>query len=205
VQCTRRGILESAAAGLVLSTTTTPSRVFAEDLVTETVEARPCNENLYMILRVQEATQQETRLVSSGKFRDLQRANVKLAVNLMLKNYALLDNVLAASALSGPGKSYEASTAGRDAVDALQQILEYFDSSARSLNVETIGGEKLDFVLRALDASNSNLEKFLSYMPADELRKAQKVVDAENAKNYDEYKAANPDQPAYLNPTPKTA
>ena len=33
--------------------------------------------SVYLILRVQEATQQETRLVTTGKFKDLQRANIK--------------------------------------------------------------------------------------------------------------------------------
>jgi len=40
---------------------------------------------LYKIVRVREATLQERRLITTGKFKDTQRANVKLAVNLWCK------------------------------------------------------------------------------------------------------------------------
>jgi hypothetical protein len=33
-----------------------------------------------------EATEQETRLIKSGKFKDIQRANIKLAVKFILEN-----------------------------------------------------------------------------------------------------------------------
>ena len=49
-------------------------------------------ENLYTILRVKEATQQETRLIKSGKFKDVQRANIKLAVKFMIENYNLIES-----------------------------------------------------------------------------------------------------------------
>ena len=45
------------------------------------------NDSLLLILRVKEAAAQETRLIKSGKFRDLQRNSIKLAISLMLDNY----------------------------------------------------------------------------------------------------------------------
>lgn len=164
-------------------------------------EVRDCNEAVYLILRVQEATQQEKRLVKSGKFRDLQRANVKYAIQLMLKNYAFQDAVNSASALVPQSKLIEASQTGRDAVEALQNVLEYFDASSRSLNVETISGEKLEFVVRALEAANSRVDAFLTYLPPDEVTKAQTVVKNENTKNQAEYEKATSE--TYLNPAPK--
>ena len=41
---------------------------------------------LVQILRVKESTFQETRLISSGKYKDLQRLNIKRAIGMMLDN-----------------------------------------------------------------------------------------------------------------------
>ena len=41
--------------------------------------------SLYLIRRVQEATVQEERLLKSGKYKNLQRSNVKLAATMMLR------------------------------------------------------------------------------------------------------------------------
>lgn len=163
-------------------------------------EARDCNEAIYLVLRVQEATQQEERLVKSGKFKDLQRANVKFAVNLMLTNYQFLSSVNQASTLSA--KAYEASMVGREAVEALQQILEYFDSAQRSLQVETLSGEKLEFVLKALQTANAKCDKFLTLLPGQEVDRARRVVEQENNLNLQEYEQANPGE-SYLNPALK--
>ncbi len=84
---------------------------------------------LYYILRVKEATEQETRLIKSGKFKDVQRANVKLAVKFMLDNYRLNDNFIAASAFLAGDRKIKAVDIGQNTVQNLQTILEYFDSS----------------------------------------------------------------------------
>ena len=91
----------------------------------------PLPEVLYRILRVREATQQETRLIKSGKFKDVQRANVKLAVRFMVDNYRLNDAFVTASAyLDGSSaRRVEAGQIGTRAVQNLYTILEYFDSS----------------------------------------------------------------------------
>ena len=91
------------------------------------------NDSLLLILRVKEAAAQETRLIKSGKFRDLQRNSIKLAISLMLDNYQLLDNVNKCARLAGGSRSQEAFSVGQSAVEALQSVLEYFDSSSSSL------------------------------------------------------------------------
>jgi hypothetical protein len=83
---------------------------------------------LYYILRVREATEQETRLIKSGKFKDVQRANVKLAVRFMVDNYRLNDNFIAASAFLTGDKKIKAVDLGQNVVQNLYTILEYFDS-----------------------------------------------------------------------------
>lgn len=85
---------------------------------------------LYRIVRVREATQQESRLIKSGKFKDVQRANIKLAVRFMVENYRLNDAFVAASTyLDGTNRRLQASQVGQTAVQNLYTILEYFDSS----------------------------------------------------------------------------
>lgn len=99
------------------------------------------------------ATQQETRLILSGKFKDVQRANVKLAVNFMLENYRFSDNLLRASALLDGNKRILATEVGQSAAQSLYTILEYFDSAdVQNIKVgqmkDDFGGAKEKFVLK---------------------------------------------------------
>ena len=84
---------------------------------------------LYKIVRVREATQQERRLIQSGKFKDKARQNVKLAVKFMIQNYQLSDSVVGASAYLSGSSQMRAIDVGQAAVQNLQTILEYFDAS----------------------------------------------------------------------------
>lgn len=70
---------------------------------------------LYLILRAREATEQETRLIKSGKFKDVQRSNVKLAVRFIVNNYRLSDNFIAAASFLPESKRYEATEVGQSA------------------------------------------------------------------------------------------
>lgn len=93
-------------------------------------ERPPLEDLLYNILRVREATAQESRLIKSGQFKDVQRANIKLAVRFMVQNYRLADCFVAASAyLDGNDRRIQAGAIGQSAVQNLMTILEYFDSS----------------------------------------------------------------------------
>ena len=94
---------------------------------------------LYRIMRVKEAVQQETRLIKSGKFKDVQRANVKLAVKFIINNYRLNDAFVTASAyLDSNDRRVEAGQVGQAVVQNLYTILEYFDSSdVQNIKVST--------------------------------------------------------------------
>jgi hypothetical protein len=110
------------AAGVIVSSQPVSAK--------EEREAPSLESLLYTVLRVKEAAQQETRLIKSGKFKDVQRANVKLAVKFMVYNYKLADTMIAASAfIQDTNKRISAGDIGQAAVQNLLTILEYFDSS----------------------------------------------------------------------------
>jgi hypothetical protein len=93
-------------------------------------DAPTLDDLLYRILRVREATMQEMRLIKSGQFKDVQRANVKLAIRFMVYNYRLNDAFVGASGyLKSNDKRVQAGQVGQTAVQNLITILEYFDSS----------------------------------------------------------------------------
>jgi hypothetical protein len=90
----------------------------------------PLDELLYRIARVREATILETRLIKTGKFKDVQRANIKLAIRFMVDNYRLNDAFVAASTyLDGTSRRLEASQIGQSVTQNLYTILEYFDAA----------------------------------------------------------------------------
>ena len=92
-------------------------------------DALKLDDYLYKITRVREATQQERRLISTGKFKDKARQNVKLAVKFMIQNYQLSDSIVAASAYLQGSSQMRAVDVGQAAVQNLQTILEYFDAA----------------------------------------------------------------------------
>lgn len=119
----RRSIFQIVASSAVASWIATPTTAHA-------ATGLDLEGYLYKIIRVREATQQERRLISTGKFKDKARQNVKLAVRFMIQNYQLSDSVVGASAyLQGNSAQMRAIDVGQAAVQNLQTILEYFDSS----------------------------------------------------------------------------
>jgi hypothetical protein len=114
-----------SVATILITTTTSSKRALAAVVGTD------LDSYLYKIVRVREATQQERRLIQTGKFKDIQRANVKLAVKFMVQNYRLADCVVGAAAYLKGGNTAQmkAIDVGQTAVQNLQTILEYFDSS----------------------------------------------------------------------------
>ena len=105
----------------------------ADDEVEEKVSRKPkrlpLSVYLYSILRAREATEQESRLISTGKFKDVQRANVKLAIKFIINNYKLSDSIIAASSYLTGNDRVKASGVGQSGVQSLFTIVEYFDSS----------------------------------------------------------------------------
>jgi hypothetical protein len=128
----RRNVLQKSAATLLgflaaTATTTTMATTSPQKAIAASPDDNTLESYLYRIIRVREATQQERRLISTGKFKDVQRANVKLAVKFMIQNYRLADSIVGSAAYLG-GQSMKAIDVGQTAVQNLQTILEYFDS-----------------------------------------------------------------------------
>ena len=129
----RRSFLKQVIGSVGVVSVLSPLSVLAEESENPEIplaQQKSLESSIYTILRVREATSQETRLISTGKFKDVQRANVKLAVKFMLQNYRLSDNFITASSyLESPSRRIEAGDIGQQAVQSLYTILEYFDSS----------------------------------------------------------------------------
>eukprot|EP00550_Attheya_septentrionalis_P010341 CAMPEP_0198279922 /NCGR_PEP_ID=MMETSP1449-20131203/122_1 /TAXON_ID=420275 /ORGANISM="Attheya septentrionalis, Strain CCMP2084" /LENGTH=261 /DNA_ID=CAMNT_0043975167 /DNA_START=24 /DNA_END=809 /DNA_ORIENTATION=+ len=191
----RRGLFQTVLVSSMVATVGRAQKVNA-------IEALPLGSYLYTILRVREATEQETRLIGTGKFKDLQRANVKLAVRFMLQNYRLNDNLIAAAAfLSDQQKRAAAATVGQSAVQSLYTILEYFDSSdVQNLKVGGMGmSGKEQLVIKGLDSTRNYIDDFLVYFPRDEIEAAKAKIQEENALNIKEF---DPTIGTILNPNP---
>lgn len=160
---------------------------------------------IYLILRVMEATEQQERLVKSGKYKDLQRANIKMAVRMMLTNYNLEKSVKELSMTLPKDKRADAQARGRSANEALVTLKDYFDTDNNSLNVDTISAEKKAFIIKALQSCRQELDGLLQYAPSDAVSDARAFIAKENADNAQELDAAgikvtNPDP----TPTPVT-
>ena len=122
----------------------------------------------------------------------MQRANVKLAVKFMVQNYRLSDCVVGASAYLGGGNSNQmrAIDTGQMAVQNLQTILEYFDSSdVQNLKVgkNSMSGGKEELVVKGLEATQKKLDEFLSFFEEATVLKIKAQVQEENELNVKEF------------------
>mmetsp|Transcript_64025 Transcript_64025/g.113885 ORF Transcript_64025/g.113885 Transcript_64025/m.113885 type:complete len:260 (-) Transcript_64025:82-861(-) len=143
-------------------------------------------EALYSISRVQEATVQQERLVTTGKFKDVQRNSITMALNMMLQNYALNDQVITASAyVENKAQLQQVSQIGLEAVEALEQAKEYFGGG--ELKVSGISDEQRNFIIQATTACRTKLDDFLVYMPSKAVQAARTRVEEENALNMKEF------------------
>lgn len=160
---------------------------------------KPLPTYIYNVLRVREATEQETRLISTGKFKDVQRANVKLAVKFMINNYKLSDSIIAASSYLSGNSRVLASGVGQSAVQNLYTIIEYFDSSdVENIKVDSLSGKET-LVNNGLKSVRRDLDDFLAFFPADVVNDARTKISMENELNFREF---DPSLGAILNPNP---
>ena len=158
----RRSFTNVIAASSLATVLSSPIAALAadEDAAKSTSSKRQPLENyIYNILRVREATEQETRIINSKTFKDSQRANVKLAVKFILNNYKLSDSVIAASSyLSGTAK-FNASSAGQSAVQSLYTIIEYFDSQdVENIKVDALAGKEA-IVTKGLESVRRDIDE----------------------------------------------
>ena len=199
----RRSFTNVIAASSLATVLSSPIAALAadEDAAKSPSSKRlPLENYIYNILRVREATEQETRIINSKTFKDSQRANVKLAVKFILNNYKLSDSVIAASSyLSGTAK-FNASSAGQSAVQSLYTIIEYFDSQdVENIKVDALAGKEA-IVTKGLESVRRDIDEFLSYFPQDVLDQQKAKVMEENELNFKEF---DPELGSILNPNPK--
>ncbi|KAL1527301.1 hypothetical protein AB1Y20_015973 [Prymnesium parvum] len=146
------------------------------------------NEQLLLILRVKEAASQEVRLIKTGKYRELQRLNVKRAVRFMLDNYALGERFVKASSFAPASQVVAATQYGQAAVEGLIQIMEYFPDK---LVANDLTSEQEKFVIAALASTDKNIDLFCSLMPPAALAAAKAQIEEENKLNDQEYREVN--------------
>ena len=188
-----------AATSLMLSS---PIAAIAEEDSTKTpsVKRQPLESYIYNILRVREATEQETRIINNKKFKDAQRANVKLAIKFILNNYKLSDSIIAASSYLSGNAKVQASGVGQSAVQSLFTIIEYFDSQdVENIKVDSLAGKEA-IVTKGLESVRRDIDEFLSYFPQDVLDQQRAKVLEENELNFKEF---DPELGTILNQNPK--
>mmetsp|Transcript_17331 Transcript_17331/g.31334 ORF Transcript_17331/g.31334 Transcript_17331/m.31334 type:complete len:264 (-) Transcript_17331:443-1234(-) len=202
----RRSFLNTAitTASATLLQFSSPLPAFAEEddaasSSSSKPKIQPLSTYIYNILRVREATQQETRLITSGKFKDVQRANVKLAIKFIINNYKLSDSIIAASSYLKGNARVQASGVGQSAVQSLYTIVEYFDSSdVENIKVDSLAGKEA-IVNSGLKSVRRDIDELLSMFPKDVVDEAKAKIQSENELNYKEF---DPKLGSILNPNP---
>ena len=130
-------------------------------------------------------------MIKSGKFKDVQRANVKLAVRFMIENYRLNDAFVGASSYveGGNNRRVEAGQIGQATVQNLYTILEYFDASdVENIKVgQSSMAGKEELVLRGMDATRKGIDDFLVFFPSSEVQPVQDLIEDENRLNEKEF------------------
>lgn len=110
---------------------------------------------------------------------------MKLTLRLVEKNYRLLDQITFASEyVTDSSKVVEATTAGYEAAETLQNAIDYVNSDLRQGDFEK--GQK-EYLTSNLNDCRERLFDFLSYMPQEKLEAAHKRVEEENVANRDEF------------------
>lgn len=143
----------------------------------------PLKTALVTVIRVQESTLQEARLINTGNFKDLQRNNIKMATKMMVENTKINDVITKASAYADPSKVQAATERGRAAVQDLQVILDYFDEVDKEVKVSDLSKDKKEFIQKALKSAREKLDEFLAYMPKEKVKAARDQVILENELN----------------------
>lgn len=198
---TRRTFLSKAIIATTATTIASPLVALADEAPSQAAsKIQPLSTYIYNVLRVREATEQETRLISTGKFKDVQRANVKLAVKFMINNYKLSDSIIASSSYLKGNARVQASGVGQSAVQSLYTIVEYFDSSdVENIKVDSLAGKEA-IVNNGLKSVRRDIDEFLTYFPTEVVEEAKAKIQAENELNFKEF---DPSLGAILNPNPK--
>jgi len=182
----RRAVLQTgtAAAALIFAG---PESVAAAGVKMPKVDLQ---EELVGILRVQESCSQQTRLVKTGKFKELQRLNVKRAIRMMIDNSDMQSRFARATVYVDRADVPTATEAGNTAVEALTQIIEYFP---QDLVANDLSPEQKKFVITALSTTSTNIDRFVALLPPEKVAAARAQIEQENDLNKKEYEQFNDD------------
>lgn len=175
----RRGLLRIARSSMIAPLVVIATARSPRPALAYTPDADPLRESLYLMSRVQEATVQQERFVERSAMQEELKSKMKLTLRLVEKNYRVLDQVTFASEFVVPPSGVvEATTAGYEAADALQNAIDYVNTDG----VEGLGtgpfevGQK-EYLRRNLRECRERLFDFLSFMPPDKLEGARKRVE----------------------------
>lgn len=169
----RREFFDDVSAAVLTITLTQSSAI--QPAIAYTPDSDPLRESLYLMSRVQEATVQQERFVNRATSQDALKSKMKLTLRLVEKNYRLLDQITFASEFVSPtDKIVDATTAGYEAAEALQNAIDYVKDDLKSGPFEN--GQK-DYLTENLAECRERLFDFLSYMPKDKLEAARKRVE----------------------------
>ena len=169
----RREFFRVVSASAATITLTQSSSI--QPAIAYTPDPDPLRESLYLMSRVQEATVQQERFVNRATSQDALKSKMKLTLRLVEKNYRLLDQITYASEFVSPmDKIVDATTAGYEAAEALQNAIDYVKDDLKSGPFEN--GQK-EFLTENLAQCRERLFDFLSYMPKDKLMAARKRVE----------------------------
>ena len=157
----------------------------AQPVVAYTPDPDPLKESLYLMSRVQEATVQQERFVNKATDQNVLKNKMKLTLRLVEKNYRLLDQITFASEYVTPSSAViDATTAGYESAEALQNAIDFVKSDLKSGPFEK--GQK-EYLTANLAECRERLFDFLEYMPQDKLQAARKRVEQENVDNREEF------------------
>ncbi|KAL7450401.1 hypothetical protein ACHAWC_002319 [Mediolabrus comicus] len=167
----------------IVATATTLTQ--AQPAVAYTPDSDPLRESLYLMSRVQEATVQQERFVNKATDQNLLKSKMKLTLRLVEKNYRLLDQITFASEYVTPASAVvDATTAGYESAEALQNAIDYVKSDLKSGPFEK--GQK-EYLISNLQECRERLFDFMDYMPQEKLQEARKRVEKENVDNREEF------------------
>jgi len=154
-----------------------------------TPDSDKLRESLYLISRVQEATVQQERFVNTNNRQEELRQKMKFTLLLVEKNYHLLDQINYCSAFISPSDAIvEAVAAGNEAVDALQNAIDFVNDDLKSGPLKS---DQKEYLTTNLQQCRDKLFVFLQYIPQDKLEAARRRVEDENIKNREEFDSKN--------------
>jgi hypothetical protein len=144
-----------------------------------TPDIDPLRESLYLMSRVQEATVQQERFVDRASRQEVLKSKMKLTLKLVEKNYRILDQITYASGYVVPYTDVvEATSAGYEAAEALQNAIDYVNSDGDGgLGYGPFVDGQKEYLTSNLRLCRERLFDFLSYMPQEKLERARKRVE----------------------------